>query len=45
MTCRIGVDARAVGRLIVELRSPKGEHGVLGCIEIVNPEMQVELHG
>ena len=44
--CRIGVDPRAVAaRLIVEPRSAHGEHGLLDFIEVVNPEMQVDLHG
>jgi len=46
MTCRIGVDSRAIGpRLIVELRPAQGEHGSLGCVEVVDPKMEVKLHG
>jgi hypothetical protein len=45
MTCRIGVDSGAVARLIVKHRPAQGEHGSLGCVEVVNPEMQVKLHG
>ena len=45
MTCRIGVDSGAVARLIVKHRPAQGEHGSLGCVEVVNPKMQVKLHG
>ena len=45
MTCRIGVDTGAVARLIVKHRPAQGEHGSLGCVEVVNPKMQVKLHG
>jgi hypothetical protein len=46
MTCRIGVDPRAAGRrLIVELHPAKGEHVSFGCIEVVDPKMEVDLHG
>jgi hypothetical protein len=46
MTCRIGEDPRAVAaRLIIEFRSARGEHGLLDRFEVVNPEMQVDLHG
>jgi hypothetical protein len=45
MTCWIGADPRPVGpRPIVELRSPEGEHDLLGSVEVVDPEMQVKLH-
>jgi hypothetical protein len=40
MTCRIGEDARAVGRwLMVELRPAQGQHGSLGRVEVIHPEM------
>jgi hypothetical protein len=46
MTCRVGEDPRAVGpRLIVELRPTQGEHGSLGRVEVVDPKMEVKLHG
>ena len=45
MTCRIGVDPGAVARLMIELRPAQGEHGSLGCVQVVNPKMQVKLHG
>jgi hypothetical protein len=45
MTCRIGVDPGAVAWLIVEHRPAQGEHGSLGCVEVVNLEMNVKLHG
>ena len=46
MTCRIGIDPRAIGiRLIVELRPAQGEHCSLGCVEVVDPEVKVKLHG
>jgi hypothetical protein len=45
MTCRIGVDSGAVARLIVKHRPAQGEHGSLGCVEVVHPEMEVKLHG
>jgi hypothetical protein len=46
MTCRIGVDLRAVRpRLIGELRPAEGEHDSLGCVEVINAKMQVSLHG
>ena len=44
MTCRIGVDPGAVARLMIELRPAQGEHGSLGCVQVVNPKMQVKLH-
>jgi hypothetical protein len=45
MTCRIGVDSGAVARLIVKHRPAQGEHGSLGGVEVMNPKMQVKLHG
>jgi hypothetical protein len=45
MTCRIGVDPRAVRRLIFELRPAQGEHVSFGCIKVVDPKMEVDLHG
>jgi len=45
MTCRIGEDSGAVARLIVKHRPAQGEHGSLGGVEVVNPKMQVKLHG
>jgi hypothetical protein len=45
MTCRIGVNTGAVAWLIVKHRPAQGEHSSLGCVEVVNPKMQVKLHG
>jgi hypothetical protein len=46
MTRRIGEDARAVERwLMVEPRGAQGQHGPLGRIEVVDPKVQVSLHG
>ena len=45
MTCRIGVDPRAVGPgLIVELRSAQGEHSSLGFVQVDHPKVKVKLH-
>ena len=46
MTRRIGENLRPVRpRLIVELRPAQGEHCSLGCVEVVDPEVKVKLHG
>ena len=45
MTCRIGEDPRAVGSgLILELRTAHREHGPFGFVEVVDAEVEVNLH-
>ena len=45
MTRRISEDARAVGRwLMVELGRAQRQHGPFGCIEVIDPKVQVRLH-
>lgn len=46
MPRRIREHPRSFGvRLVIELRPAESQHGSFGLIEVVNPEVQVKLHG
>jgi hypothetical protein len=46
MPRRIREHPRSFGvRLVIELRPTESQYGSFGLIEVVNPEVQVKLHG